>query len=323
MLSDQAIKLRKRYGKLGSLVSAFAYDPDNVSKLKVWGQRKNLDLITGLQPKAKGVKKEEIFLDGVKTWKVTTPNSDPNKVILYYHGGAYIVGGPKGYYSLTSNLADITGTTVYVPDYRLAPEHYFPAQLEDGVKVYDALINQEGYSSDQIALAGDSAGGNLSLTTLLKLKELGKELPAAVLCISPWADPPATGDTYTEEMADKDVLLGPIMKKQWNKYGHPGFAGYYVKNEDMDVTNPYIAPIHGDYSGCPPVMIQVGTHECLLADARSVKKALDQAGCVVGYHEWEGMWHVFHIEAKLPETIESFKMFGEFLNQHMKTKSFS
>ncbi|SVB91363.1 uncharacterized protein METZ01_LOCUS244217, partial [marine metagenome] len=233
MLSDQAIKLRKRYNKLGSLVSAFAYDPDNVSKLKVWGQRKNLDLITGLQPKAKGTKKEEIFLDGVKTWKVTTPNSDPNKVILYYHGGAYIVGGPKGYYSLTSNLADITGTTVYVPDYRLAPEHYFPAQLEDGVKVYDALINQEGYSSEQIALAGDSAGGNLSLTTLLKLKELGKELPAAVLCISPWADPPATGDTYTEEMADKDVLLGPIMKKQWNKYGHPGFAGYYVKNEDM------------------------------------------------------------------------------------------
>ena len=248
MLSDQAIKIRKRYSKLGSLVSAFAYDPDNVSKLKVWGQRKNLDFITGLQPKAKGAKKEELVLDGVKTWKVTTPNSDPNKVILYYHGGAYIVGGPKGYYSLTSNLADITGTTVYVPDYRLAPEHYFPAQLEDGVKVYDALINQEGYSSDQIALAGDSAGGNLSLTTLLKLKELGKELPAAVLCISPWADPPATGDTYTEEMADKDVLLGPIMKKQWNKYGHPGFAGYYVKNEDMDVTNQYIEPIHGDYS---------------------------------------------------------------------------
>ena len=282
MLSDQAIKLRKRYSKLGSLVSAFAYDPDNVSKFKVWGQRKNLDFITGLQPKAKGVKKEELFLDGVSTWKVTTPNSDPNKVILYYHGGAYIVGSPKGYYSLTSNLADITGTTVYVPDYRLAPEHYFPAQLEDGVKVYDALIKQEGYSSNQIALAGDSAGGNLSLTTLLKLKELGKELPAAVLCISPWADPPATGDTYTEAMADKDILLGPIMKKQWNNYGHPGFAGYYVKNEDMDVTNPYIAPIHGDYSGCPPVMIQVGTHECLLSDARLVKKALDQAGCVDG-----------------------------------------
>ena len=80
---------------------------------------------------------------------------------------------------------------------------------------------------------------------------------------------------------------------------------------------------HGDYSGCPPVMIQVGSHECLLADSRSVKDALDKAGCVVGYHEWEGMWHVFHMEAKLPETIESFKMFGEFLNEHMKTKSFS
>ena len=79
----------------------------------------------------------------------------------------------------------------------------------------------------------------------------------------------------------------------------------------MDPSNTYIAPIHGDYTGCPPVMIQVGSHECLLADSRSVKDALDKAGCVVGYHEWDGMWHVFHMEAKLPETIESFKMFGE------------
>ena len=323
MLSDQAIKLRERYNKLGSVVSFFAYDSDKVSKFKVWGQRKNFDLITAIQPKAKGAQKEEMFLDGVRTWKITTPNSDPNKVILYYHGGAYIVGSPKGYYSLASNLADITGTTVYLPDYRLAPEHYFPAQLEDGVKVYDALISQEGYSADQIALGGDSAGGNLSLVTLLKLKEQGKDLPAAVLCISPWADPPATGDTYTEEMADKDILLGPIMRKNWTKYNHDGFGGYYVKNEDMDPSNPYIAPIHGDYTGCPPVMIQVGSHECLLADSRSVKDALDKAGCVVGYHEWDGMWHVFHMEAKLPETIESFKMFGEFLNEHMKTKSLS
>ena len=112
-------------------------------------------------------------------------------------------------------------------------------------------------------------------------------------------------------------------RKNWTKYNHDGFGGYYVKNEDMDPSNPYIAPIHGDYTGCPPVMIQVGSHECLLADSRSVKDALDKAGCVVGYHEWDGMWHVFHMEAKLPETIESFKMFGEFLNEHMKTKSLS
>ena len=101
MLSDQAIKLRERYNKLGSVVSFLAYDSDKVSKLKVWFQRKNFNLIMGIQPKAKGAKKEEIFLDGIKTWKITTPNSDPSKVILYYHGGAYIVGSPKGSSILT------------------------------------------------------------------------------------------------------------------------------------------------------------------------------------------------------------------------------
>ena len=320
MLSDKAIKLKKRYSKLGGLVSAFAYDPDNVSKLKVWGQRLNFDMITGLQPKAKNCQKEIITLNGIETWKVTTPNSDPNKAILYFHGGAYIVGGPKGYYSIASHLADITGTTVYVPDYRLAPEDYYPAQLEDGVKAYKALLSDENFKSSQVAIGGDAAGGNLSLVTVLKLKELGEELPAAVICISPWTDPAATGDTYTVEMADKDLLLGPIMKKQWDKYDHDGFGGYYVKNEDMDAKNPYIAPIHGDFTGCPPTMIQVGSDECLLSDSRSMIKALENSNCENEYYEWEGMWHVFHIEVKLPETTKSFEMFGEFLNKHMKVK---
>jgi len=320
VLSDKALKLKKRYAKLGGLVSSFAYDPDNVSKLKVWSQRKNFNMITGLQPKAKGAKKEVIMLDGIETWKVTTPNSDPSKIIMYFHGGAYIVGGPKGYYSFASRLADITGTTVYVPDYRLAPEHYFPSQLEDGVKAYRALLNHENVRSNQIILGGDSAGGNLTFVTLLKLKELGEELPAAVICISPWADPPATGETYNEEMADKDLLLGPIMKKQWSKYKQDGFAGYYIKKEDLDPLNPYIAPIHGDYSGCPPTMIQVGSDECLLSDSRSMKLALENGNCEVEYFEWEEMWHVFHIEAKLPETIKSFEMFGDFIDKHIKTK---
>ena len=320
MLSDEAIKLKKRYSKLGGLVSAFAYDPNNVSKLKVWGQRLNFNMITGLQPKAKNCQKEILKLNGIETWKVTTPNSDPNKAILYFHGGAYIVGGPKGYYSIASHLADITGTTVYVPDYRLAPEHYFPAQLEDGVKAYEALLKDENYKSNQVAIGGDSAGGNLSLVTILKLKELGIDLPAAVMCISPWADPAATGDTYTEEMADKDLLLGPIMKKQWAKYKHDGFGGYYIKDDDMDPNNPYISPIHGDFTGCPPTMIQVGGDECLLSDSKSLKIAFENSNCEYEYYEWEGMWHVFHIEAKLPETTKSFEMFGEFLNKHMKVK---
>jgi len=317
MLSKKAIKLRKRYSKFASILSFLAYDSDYPSNYKNKIQRINYDLITGLQPKAKNAKKEILDLDGINTWKVTVPNSDPNKIILYFHGGAYIVGSPKGYYSLGSRIAEATGATVYIPDYRLAPEYYFPAQLEDGVKIYKALMNQEGYSPDQIAIGGDSAGGNLTLITILKLKELGIDMPKASFCISPWADPPATGETYNEDMADLDILMGPVMKKNWSQYKHDGFAGYYVKNIDLDPNNPYIAPIHGDFSGCPPIMIQVGSHECLLSDSRSLKDAYENSGCEVEYREWEGMWHVFHFEAKLPETIESLKLFGDFLNKYM------
>ena len=320
MLSERAIKLRKRYKKLSFSIKFLAYDSDYPSKTKTWLGRKNYDLITSLQPKAKGAKKEVINLDNSITWKVTTPNSDPNKVILYFHGGAYIVGSPKGYYPLASRIAESTGATVYVPTYRLAPEHYFPAQLEDGVKIYNALIHQEGYRPDQIVIGGDSAGGNLTLVTILKLKELGEQLPAAIFCISPWADPLATGDTYNDEMADKDVFMGPVMKKNWHVYKHDGFAGYYVKKDDLDPMNPYIAPIRGDYSGCPPIMIQVGSHECLLSDSISLKEAYEKSGSEVEYIEWEGMWHVFHIEAKLQETIDSLEIFSEFINRHLKTK---
>ena len=108
---------------------------------------------------------------------------------------------------MMSYMADITGFTIFVPDYKLAPENLFPSQLEDGVATYKALIDDYGYSNNEIAIGGDSAGGNLSLVTFLKLKEQNEALPAAVVCISPWADPAATGESYNEEMADKDPLI--------------------------------------------------------------------------------------------------------------------
>ena len=128
---------------------------------------------------------------------------------------------------MLTHLARETGFTIYIPDYRLAPEHYYPAQVEDGVASYEALINDLGYSPDQIAFGGDSAGGNMSLVTFLKLKELGKPTPGAIMCISPWADPAATGASYTKEMAEKDLLIGAIFKKMWGDYGLDGFGGYF------------------------------------------------------------------------------------------------
>jgi len=320
MLSKEAIKAQNKYKKLGAIISWLVVEPWKPKMWKVKMQRLNFDYAVGLNPKSKGHKKEKLTLAGMETWKITTPNSDPEKILLYFHGGAYQVGSPKGYYPMLTHLARETGFTIYIPDYRLAPEHYHPAQVEDGVATYEALINDLGYSPDQIAFGGDSAGGNMSLVTILKLKEEGKQLPGAVICISPWADPAATGESYNREMAEKDLLIGPIFKRMWDEYNLDGFGGYFVKEEDLDSENPYICPIKGDYTNCPPIMVQVGGDELLLSDSRTLKEVFERDGVVHEYKEWDNLWHVFQIEAKLPESVDSFKMFGKFLNKHIGVK---
>ena len=225
------------------------------------------------------------------------------------------MGSPKSHFSLVSYLADITGTTVYVPDYRLGPENKYPAQLDDGVKTYNALINDLGYSPSQIAIGGDSAGGNLALITLLKLKDLNIDLPSSVALLSPWADPSGSGESYNEDMADRDILLGPIMKNVWKN--NDELYHFYIDEEDVDKENAFMFPLSGDYKNCPPIMIQVGTEELLLSDSQSLKKVLERDECSHEYFEWEGMYHVFHIDVGMPETIEAFKQIGNFLEKYL------
>ena len=189
MLSEKAEKTKNIYKRMSFLMSLGVAEPGNVSKFMAGFVRYNFNSMAKFFSVAKDAKYQELTLGGVPTWKVTTPNSDPKKVLLFFHGGAYMVGSPKAYYPMMSYMADITGFTIFVPDYRLAPENLFPSQLEDGVATYKALIDEHGYSSDEIAIGGDSAGGNLSLVTFLKLRELNEALPAAIICISPWADP--------------------------------------------------------------------------------------------------------------------------------------
>jgi len=116
------------------------------------------------------------------------------------------------------------------------------------------------------------------------------------------------------------LLIGPIFKRMWDEYNLDGFGGYFVKEEDLDSENPYICPIKGDYTNSPPIMIQVGGVELLLSDSRTLKDVLERDGVEHEYKEWEDLWHVFQIEAMLPESIESFKMFGYFLNKHIGVK---
>ena len=318
MISEEAKKAKDRFKRLGFFIRLISQNPTKLSSFKVRLQRANFNLIVGrLAKKAKGVTYSEIQLGEIRTWKVSAPNSDPEKILLYFHGGAYIVGNPESYYPMMSHLAEATGFTIYVPDYRLAPEHLYPSQLEDGCDAYKSLLEEYGYSPNQIAFGGDSAGGNLALSTLLKLKEDGESLPSSVICLSPWADPAATGDSYNLEMCDRDPVLGPTFKRVFLDYGLDSYLTYYVDDEDMDENNPYICPVKGDFSNCPPIMVHVGNDELLLSDSQTLKKAFERDGVTHEYKEWDELWHVFQMESLIPEAKESFKMFGNFLNKYI------
>ena len=316
MVSKQAKKSINRYKNFAFLLSALY---QSVRKEKKWSLnlfRSIIDLQGVINPKVKDTKKEEIFLDGIRTLKITTPKSDPERILLYFHGGGFSFCSPESHYSLVSYLADITEMTVFVPDYRLGPENKFPAQLEDGLRSYLFLLNDMQYSSSQIAIGGDSAGGNLALTTLLKLKEKNYELPACLALLSPWADPTSSGNSYTIEMANRDILLGPTFKQIWKN--NDNAYDFFIDEKDMDESNPYIVPLKGDYKNCPPILIQVGTEELLLSDSQTLKEVLERDECIHEYYEWEGMYHVFHLDARMPETIEAFNQIGNFLKKYIK-----
>ncbi len=321
MVSKQAKKSINRYKYAAFLLSAIYQSAHKTKKWRLNLFRSIIDLQGVINPKVKNTKKEEIFLDGIRTLKITTPKSDPERILLYFHGGGFSFCSPESHYSLVSYLADITETTVFVPDYRLGPENMFPAQLEDGLNSYLFLLNDMKYSSSQIAIAGDSAGGNLALTTLLKLKEKNYELPACLALLSPWADPTSSGSSYTIEMANRDILLGPTFKKIWSN--NDNAYDFFIDEKDMDKTNPYIVPINGDYKNCPPILIQVGTEELLLSDSQTLKDVLERDECIYEYYEWEGMYHVFHLDARMPETIQAFEQIGNFIEKYIKKQKLS
>ena len=321
MVSKQAKKSINRYKYAAFLLSAVYQSAHKTKKWRLNLFRSIIDLQGVINPKVKNTKKEEIFLDGIRTLKITTPKSDPERILLYFHGGGFSFCSPESHYSLVSYLADITEMTVFVPDYRLGPENMFPAQLEDGLNSYLFLLNDMKYSSSQIAIGGDSAGGNLALTTLLKLKEKNYELPACLALLSPWADPTSSGSSYTIEMANRDILLGPTFKKIWRN--NDNAYDFFVDEKDMDKTNPYIVPLNGDYKNCPPILIQVGTEELLLSDSQTLKDVLERDECIHEYYEWEGMYHVFHLDARMPETIKAFEQIGNFIEKYIKKQKLS
>lgn len=205
------------------------------------------------------------------------------QVILHCHGGGYSTGSSLYARTLTSKLASSTSMEVLAFDYRLAPEHPAPAALEDAIKAWDYLM-LKGYAARDVIISGDSAGGNLALTLVLKLKEQERLLPRGLVLMSPWTDLTSSGESF-QEKKDMDPVLNEAYIAKMVKA--------YAKNKDL--TNPYISPLYGDFTGFPPTYIQVGSNEILLSDSIRLQENMLGVGVSVKLDVFEGMWHVFQM----------------------------
>lgn len=204
-------------------------------------------------------------------------------IILYCHGGGYSTGSCVYARTLTTKLATTTSMDVLSFDYRLAPEHPYPAATEDAMQVWNHLMLL-GYGARDIILAGDSAGGNLVLSLMLRLKQENRLLPRGAVLMSPWTDLTSSGKSHVAKASIDPVLNAGYLQEMITNYA-PG----------RDLTNPLISPLFGDFEGFPPMYIQVGSNEILLDDSNMLYKKLLKANVSVKLDLFKGMWHVFQM----------------------------
>jgi acetyl esterase/lipase len=243
---------------------------------------------------------------GVGAARISTRASQPGRHVLFLHGGGFIAGSPSLYRQLTWRIASAAQSRVLSVDYRLAPEHPFPAALDDAMAAYRWLL-AEGAAPERVAVMGDSAGGGLALSLLLRLRDEGVPLPAAAVALSPWTDLALTGRSFTVN-AGVDPLLSA---DQARRFVHHYLAG-------TDPRSPYASPLYGEPAGLPPTIIQVGSDEVLRDDAVRMAERMRAAGCRVELEIWPRMPHVWHLFAPVvPEAQRAIERIGVFITDAM------
>ena len=233
------------------------------------------------------------------------PGADADRIIMYVHGGGYVIGSLKSHRATVAELARAGNCRALAVDYRLAPENPYPAAVDDSVAAYNWL-RSSGYDASKIVIAGDSAGGGLTAGTLVVLRDAKLPLPAAGVCISPWVDLEATGESYETR---KDI--DPMVTKELIA---PMGSAYVGEGGDLRATTA--SPIHADLTGLPPLLIQVGSAEVLFSDAESLANNAKAAGVEATLEEWPDMvhvWHLFHQE--LEDGRKAIARIGEFVKE--------
>jgi len=254
-----------------------------------------------------GVTYQPVDSDGVAAEWVTPVDADPERALLYLHGGGYTNGSIESHRKLVGHLAKAAGVRGLIIDYRLAPEHPFPAGLDDAVTAVSWLLGQ-GLRADHIGVGGDSAGGGLALATALALPARGLPAPAGLVLLSPWTDLASTGDSITGNVG-KDLLLSR------GEGENPGIAWYAG---DHDVKDPLISPLYADFLGFPPFIVHVGDHELLLDDSTRLAERAEAARCDATIEVWPEMQHVFQIAAgNVPESDASVSALSAWLAKRL------
>ena len=261
-----------------------AAQPDAMTPEELSRQRRSQDILGRLTAPSAGLTWEEFDLAGMKAaWcRLKAPHGGRH-AILYCHGGGYTSGNLGYSRVLASKLTHATGYDTLSFEYRLAPEHLYPAALEDALRAWDHLM-LHGYGAEHIVLAGDSAGGNLALALCRRLRSAGRRLPGAMLLMSPWTDMTMSGQSYTER-AEIDPMLTP-------EYIEAVRLAYAA---GRDYRSSDLSPLFADFTGFPPTLIQVGDHEILYSDSEQLYQAMKRANVPCRLQVSEGMWHVFQM----------------------------
>jgi len=271
-------------------------------KLSIDERRKFMDSWNELHPVPDDISVAAARIADIPVEWISAPNSRDDGVLLYLHGGGYVIGSPNSHRHLVGKLSAESGLQGLLVDYRLAPEHPFPAAVEDALSVYASLLTH-GYEPEQVAVAGDSAGGGLVIAMMLAVKDAKLPQPAAGICISPWTDLTQTADSFLS-----NAEFDPTVSKQSLDY----FAELYIADED--IKNPYASPLFGDLTGLPPLLVQVGSIEVLLDDSTQLVERAKDSGVSAMLEVWEEMIHVWHrYYPLLREGREANARIGEFI----------
>ena len=272
-----------------------------------WGERRErLDAIGQASPVDPDIKLTAVEAGGVQAEWSVAPGSDPTKVLMFLHGGGYCSGSITSHRGMVTRVGRAAGVRTLALNYRLAPEHPFPAALTDALAAYGFLLDQ-GIAPSHIAIGGDSAGGGLTLATMLSLRDAGKPLPGCAWLVSPWTDLEMTGASLTDK-ADVDPLIQKVYLEE--------LASAYLAGADPKA--PLVSPLYADLTGLPPLLVQVGSAETLLDDAVRIVRRAGAADVAVSLEVWPHMIHAWHLwAAQVEDSRRAIASAGAFIRARL------